>query len=179
MKKELMSLIGVILFIVMILGLCSCHMEESYKKFVFKNITGSVNENYFKSDEFSFTRIQNVVIIPEVKAINHEEYVIYISAYSKDGKETVQIKKVIFKEKDSIILNNELGCTIDFEKNTNSLYEGFVNGGIFTEESVEVADGKKYDIIIEVDVLENGLNISKSLTFEMEIKGYKSFVWST
>ena len=89
------------------------------------------------------------------------------------------IKKVIFKEKDSIILNNELGRTIDFEENTNSLYEGFVNGGIFNEESVEVADGKKYDIIIEVDVLENGLNISKSLTFEMEIKGYKSFVWST
>ena len=86
---------------------------------------------------------------------------------------------MIFKEKETILLHNELGSTIDFEENTNSLYEGWVNGGTFTEESVKVADGKKYDIIIEVDVLDNSLNISKKLTFAMDIKGYKSFVWPT
>lgn len=179
MKKELRSVMVVMLSIGMILGLCSCRMKESYKEFNIKNITGNVNENYFTSDEFSFARIQNVVIIPEVKAINHGEYVIYISAYSKNGKETVQIKNVIFKEKETVLLNNELGNTITFEQNTSSIYEGWINGGTFTEESLKVADGKKYDIIIEVDVLDNGLNISKNLTFEMDIKGYKSFVWPT
>ena len=138
-----------------------------------------MNENYFTSEEFSFTRIQNVVIIPEIKAINHGEYVIYISAYSKTGKETVRIKNVIFKEKETILLHNELGSTIDFGENTNSLYEGWVNGGGFTEESVKIVDGKTYDIIIEVDVLDSGLNISKNLTFVIDIKGYKSFVWPT
>ena len=92
MKKELRNVMIIMLSIGMILGLCSCRMKESYKEFNIKNITGSVNDNYFTSEDFSFARIQNVVIIPEVKAINHEEYIIYISAYSKSGKEIVQIK---------------------------------------------------------------------------------------
>lgn len=179
MKKELRSVMIIMLSIGMILGLCSCRMKESYKEYNIKNITGSVNDNYFTSEDFSFARIQNVVIIPEVKTINHEEYIIYISAYSKSGKETVQIKNVIFKERESVLLNYELGNKIVFEQNANSIYEGWIDGGTFTEETLKVADGKKYDIIIEVDVFDNGLNISKNLTFEMDIKGYKSFVWPT
>lgn len=179
MKKELRSVMIIMLSIGMILGLCSCRMKESYKEFNIKNITGSVNDNYFTSEDFSFARIQNVVIIPEVKAINHEEYIIYISAYSKSGKEIVQIKNVIFKEKETVLLNNELGNKIEFEQNANSIYEGWIDGGTFTEETLKVEDGKKYYIIIEVDVFDNGLNISKNLTFEMDIKGYKSFLWPT
>ena len=179
MKKELRSVMIIMLSIGMILGLCSCRMKESYKEFNIKNITGNVNDNYFTSDDFSFARIQNVVIIPEVKAINHEEYIIYISAYSKSGKETVQIKNVIFKENETVLLNNELGNKIVFEQDANSIYDGWIDGGTFTEETLKVADDKKYDIIIEVEVFDNGLNISKKLTFEMDIKGYKSFVWPT
>lgn len=179
MKKELRSVMIIMLSIGMTLGLCSCRMKESYKEFNIKNITGSVNDNYFTSDDFSFARIQNVVIIPEVKAINHEEYIIYISAYSKSGEETVQIKNVIFKENETVLLNNELGNMIVFEQNANSMYDGWIDGGTFTEETLKVADGKKYDIIIEVEVFDNGFNISKKLTFEMDIKGYKSFVWPT
>ena len=179
MKKELRSVMIIMLSIGMILGLCSCRMKESYKEFNIKNITGSVNDNYFTSEDFSFARIQNVVIIPEVKAINHEEYIIYISAYSKSGKEIVQIKNVVLKEKETVLLNNELGNKIEFEQNSNSIYEGWIDGGTFTEETLKVADGKKYYIIIEVDVFDNGLNISKNLTFETDIKGYKSFVWPT
>ena len=85
MKKELRSVMIIMLSIGMILGLCSCRMKESYKEFNIKNITSSVNDNYFTSDDFSFARIQNVVIVPKIKAINHEEYIIYISAYSKSG----------------------------------------------------------------------------------------------
>lgn len=162
MKKELRSVMIIMLSIGMILGLCSCRMKESYKEFNIKNITGSVNDNYFTSEDFSFARIQNVVIIPEVKAINHEEYIIYISAYSKSGKEIVQIKNVVFKEKETVLLNNELGNKIEFEQNSNSIYEGWIDGGTFTEETLKVADGKKYYIIIEVDVFDNGLNISKN-----------------
>ena len=179
MKKTLRSVVIIMLSISMLLGLCSCCLKKSYMEFNIKNITGSVNDNYFTSEEFSFARIKNVVIIPEVKAINHGEYIIYISAYSKNGKELVQIKNVILKEEETILLNNELGNEIEFEQNANSLYEGWIDGGTFTEESLRVADGKKYDIIIEVDVFDNSSYVSKSLTFEMDITGYKSFVWPT
>ncbi|MBE6635012.1 MAG: hypothetical protein E7617_02255 [Ruminococcaceae bacterium] len=181
MKKELRIVMILLLSIGIILNLCSCpcHLAESYKEFNIKNITGDVNENYFTSEEFAFARIQNVVIIPQVKAINHGVYVVYVDAYSKSGKETVIIKNVLFKENETVLFKNELGNTIEFEQNTNSIYEGYINGGTFTEESVQVADGKKYDIIIEVDVFDEGLNFSKNLTFEVNIKGYNQMVCPT
>lgn len=179
MKKGLRILIVIILSASIILVLCSCGMKESYKEFNIKNITGDVNDNYFTSEEFSFARIRNVVIIPEVKAISHGEYVVYVCAYSKSGKEIVEIKSLTLKEKESVLLNNALDNVIEFEQNTNSIYEGWSNAGTFTEKSLDVSDGKKYDIVIEAEVFDNGLNISKSLTFEMEIKGYESFVWPT
>lgn len=180
MKKELRRVIIIIMLSLgVILNLCSCRMKESYKEFNIKNITSSVNDNYFTSEDFSFARINNVVIIPEVKAINHKEYIVYISAYSKSGKEIVQIENVVLKEQETVLLSNTLGNTIEFEQNSDSIYDGWITGGTFTEETLKVEDGKKYDIIIEADVSDNDLNISKKLTFEMEIKGHKSFVWPT
>ena len=94
MQKELKTVLMIMLSISMILGICSCRIEESYKEFDITGINYNVNDDYFTSEEYSFARIQNVVIIPEIKAINHGEYVIYISAYSKNGKEIGNREKI-------------------------------------------------------------------------------------
>ena len=167
------------LSISMLLGLCSCSMKESYKEFYIKNITDNLNEDYFTSEKFAFARLQDVVIIPEIKEVSHGEYVIYVSVYSKNGKESVQIKNIIFKEQEIVLLNSELGEEIEFEENTESIYEGWIIGGTFTEEILKKADGKKYDLIIGIEINKNGENISESITFEIVIKGYKSFVCPT
>lgn len=169
----------IMLSISMLLGLCSCRMSESYKEFNINNITDNLNEDFFTSEKFAFARFQNVVIIPEIKAINHGEYVIYLSIYSKNGNERVQIKNVIFKEKESVLLNRELGEKIEFEKNADSIYEGWIDGGTFTEDNSKVVDGKKYDLVIGVEVINNGVHASENITFEIVVKGYKSFVWPT
>lgn len=179
MIKTLRSVMIIMLSMGVLLGLCSCRMKESYKEFKINNITDNLHNDYFTTEEFSFARIQDVVIIPEVKAINHGEYVIYISVYSKNGKESVQIKNVVFKEKETILFNNELDKKIEFKENAESIYEGWTDGGTFTEESLKVADGKKYDLVIEVEVIKNGAHISENITFEIVVKGYKSFVWPT
>lgn len=179
MTKTSRSVMIVILSISMLLGLCSCRMKESYKEFNIKNITDNLNDDYFTSEKFSFARLQNVVIIPEVKAVNHGEYIVYISVYSKSGKERVQINNVIFKEKESVLLNHEIDKEIEFKENAETLYEGWIDGGTFTADSLKVADGKEYDLVIEVEVLKSGVHVSENITYEIVVKGYKSFVWPT
>lgn len=179
MKKVLRGVMVFMLSISVLLTLSSCHMKESYKKFNIKNITENITDEYFTSDVFSFAKVQNVVIIPEVKAINHNEYVVYVSAYSKSGEETVSVKKVTFKEETSVLESNEPDGKIEFKENEQLLYEGWVKVGPFREEKLKMADGKIYNLIIEIDVESNDSVVSKEMIFEVEVKGYKSWVFQT
>lgn len=162
-----------------LLGLCSCRMEESYKEFYIKKITDNVNENYFESDKFDFAKIESVVFIPEVKAINHGEYIVYISAYSETGTETLIVKNVILKENKNELLNYELNKEIQFDKTSETVYEGWIDGGTFTEDAIEISDGKEFDLIVQVENNKNDETISENITFEIVVKGYKSFVTPT
>ena len=164
------------LFFSTLLHLCSCRMEESYKEFYIKNITDNVNENYFNSDKFDFAKIEKVVLIPEIKAINHGEYIIYISAYSEVGTENIVVKNVILKEDKDDLLNYELNKDIQFKKTPEGMYEGWIDGGTFTEDAIEIADGKVYDFIVQVESKKDDTTTLKNITFEIVVKGYKSFV---
>ena len=179
MKKTLKNVVITALSVCMLLGLCSCRLEESYKEFFIKNITDNLNDDYFTSENFSFARLQDVAIIPQVKEINHGVYILYISVYSESGNETVRINKAVFKEKESVLFTNEIDKVIEFKENEKTIYEGLIDGGTFTADSLEVADGKEYDLVIEAEVEKNGVIISESITYEIIIKGYKSFVWPT
>lgn len=179
MKKIFRSVVIIMLSLSTLLSLCSCHMEESYKEFYIKKITDNVNENYFESDKFDFAKIESVVLIPEIKAINHGEYIIYISAYSETGTENIVVKNVILKENKDDLLNYELNKEIQFDKTSEVIYEGWIDGGTFTEDAIEISDGKEFDLIVQVENMKNDTTISENITFEIVVKGYKSFVTPT
>ena len=162
-----------------LLNLCSCRMEESYKEFNIKNITDNLSENYFTSDKFDFARLENVVFIPEIKEVNHGEYIIYISAYSETGTEQIKIKNVILKENEVVLLDHKLNKEILLEENSESIFEGWIDGGTFTEEEIDIIDGKEFDFIIQAEIIKEDKSVSENITFEILVKGYKSFVTPT
>lgn len=169
----------VMLFISTLLSFCSCRMNESYKKFNIKNVTDNLNENYFASDKFDFAKVGNVVIIPEIKEINYGEYIIYISAFSETGAEKIIVRNVVLKEDKDNLLKYELNKEIQLKKNSNAIYEGWIDGGTFTEVQIEIADGKEYDFIVEAEIIKKDATVSENITFEVDVKGYKSFVTPT
>lgn len=69
-------------------------MENSYKKFNIEGITNYDVWNYVDSNELDFARIEDVIIVSEIKEINHGEYIIYISAYSKTEANQIMVKTV-------------------------------------------------------------------------------------
>ena len=170
MKRIFRSGIIILLLTGMLFSLYSCHLfrlEDSYSEFYIENITDN-SDDYFTSEEFDFARFQNVVFIPEIKAVNHEDYIIYICAYSKCEVERIKIKNVVLKEENIVLLNRELDKEIELKENAE-----------FTEKTLEVIDGKRFDLIIEVEIISNGECFSKNITFDILIKVYRSFVWPT
>lgn len=177
MKRSLK--IGMILLFIGILsGLCSCRMEESYKKLVIQGITDNTGDDYYSSDKFNFAKVENIMIVPEIKEINHGEYIIYISAYSKRGTEKIKINKVILKEEDENILFYELNEEIQWEKK-DDIYEGWITGGLFTDKEVEIANDKVYNLILEIRISANNQTVLEDINFEIVVKGYRSFVAPT
>lgn len=181
MKRIFRSGIIILLLTGMLFSLYSCHLfrlEDSYSEFYIENITDN-SDDYFTSEEFDFARFQNVVFIPEIKAVNHEDYIIYICAYSKCEVERIKIKNVVLKEENIVLLNRELDKEIELKENAEFVYEGYIDGGTFTEKTLEVIDGKRFDLIIEVEIISDGECFSKNITFDILIKIYRSFVWPT
>lgn len=169
----------VMLIISLLVVLCSCRIEESYKEFNIKNISNNLNDNYFESNDFDFAKFENVLYIPEIKEVHHGEYIIYISAYSELGTEQIKVKNVVLKEKEGALLEYELNKKILLEENTDSIYEGWIDAGTFTKEEIEITDGKEYELIIQTEVSKDEKTSSGSITFEIVVKGYKSFLAPT
>ena len=179
MKKFLYRVMIVMLIISFLVVLCSCRMEESYKEFNIKNISNNLNDNYFESDDFDFAKFENVVFIPEIKEIHHGEYIIYISAYSESGTEQIKVKSVILKEKEDVLLEYKLNKNILLEENKDSIFEGWIDGGRFTESTVEIEDDKAYELIVQAEIANNTAIMSGSIVYEVVVKGYKSFLAPT
>lgn len=174
--KNIYRKIGMsVLLITVLLSIMGCEMVESYKEFNIKNITDYLEEDYFNSDNFGFAKVENVVFIPEIKEIHHGEYIIYISAYSETGEEKIKIKNIIMSDSESVLLNHELNKNIVFKENANAVFEGWVDGGTFTEDDIEIKDGKEFDCIVQVEVLKDDTTVRDNISFEIYVKGYKSF----
>lgn len=107
-------IVVIMLVIAMILGLSSCRLEDSYKEFFIKGISDNKNKEYFTSEEFDFARLEDVVIVPTIKEINHGKYQVFVSAYSEKGDEIVKINKVTIKSSDSDSVNYDLDGGIIF-----------------------------------------------------------------
>ena len=174
----------IIVVIMSIIGCSGCLtnpfvLQDSYKEFNIKNITDNRDEDYFTSENFSFTKIDNVVVVPKVRASNHGEYSIYVNVYSKNGTEAVRIKNVILKDNEGFSFANELNENVVFEENTESTYKGTVIGGRIEEETMNIVDGKEYELIIEAEIDNNGNITSKTIVYEIVVIGHRSLVWPT
>lgn len=159
--------------------LTACRMEESYKKFVIKNVSDRKNEDYYNSEKSDFARIKGVLIIPEIKEIKHGEYCIYISAYSEVKNEKITIKKISIKEDEELLLTYNLNENILIEEENQGIFEGWIEGGIFSDDTIKVVDGKTYILIVQVEVVTEKEGVTKDIEYEMNIKGYRSLVTPT
>ena len=150
-------------------------MIKSYTKFYIKNITENLDD-CFTSESFDFARIGDIVIIPEIKAINHEEYVIWIVARSQNANEEVYIKSIILKGNDDIIWSNQIDEKIVFERESDALYKGTIST-TFAQDTVVNENG--YKLVVTVEAIVNGSSVENTIVYDVFVKTYQSFVFPT
>ncbi len=178
--KTINKLTSALLFVTILFVLCACRMVVVAREFHIKNITDHLDEDYFTSEHFEFAKVDSVVIFPYIKEVNRG-FDIWICVYSKTGEEKVIIKDAELKENDNLLLHYDFQKELQFKKIGNELFEGEIDGRekydnvFFTEEQVEIVDGKVYNLTVSVEVLKGDVTISQSVTFECEVALYKSF----
>lgn len=175
MKKAITKITVFALLLCIILGLSSCTMIKSYTKFYIKNITENLDD-CFTSESFDFARIGDIVIIPEIKAINHEEYIVWIGARSQKANEEVYIKSIILKENDDIIWSNQIDEKIVFESESDALYKGAIST-TFAQDTVANENG--YKLVVTVEAIVNDSSVENTIVYDVFVKTYQSFVFPT
>lgn len=187
MKKTYRIIGTVMLLMAILFNTTGCRMVDSYKEFVVKNGCDTDDyltfdqlyreaEGHFTAGKLDFARIEDVLIIPEVKEIDHGKYIVYVSVYSKAENKKITIKNVSMREGDKSFLNYELNEKILFEKNEQGIEEGWIEAGTFTDGMLKVADGKSYILDVQVEIEREEGIVTKDIEYELLIKGHKSFV---
>lgn len=177
MKRLIKRMLNLALVACILVSLTACsNLLVTYKYFYFENITSNLDEDYFTSDNFDFATVDSIVIIPNVKETDWGVYSLSIRAYSKTGEEKVVIKNATIKE-DKLLLNYDLNKQLEFEKKSDELFEGKVDGYFdnvtFTEEQVEPAKGKRYEVIVGVEVVKDNKTTTKDIEFALVGYDYK------
>ena len=165
----------VIVFVSLLLGICSCGLEESYKEFTIANITDCDVNDYISSANLEFARISDITIIPEIKEIKHGEYLIYLSAYSEIETNCIIVKNLTMSVRDKVFLEHELNQKIVLEQSENNIYEGWIVGGSFTDNEVDILNGEELRLIVQLQVERDMKDISKTIDYEIKVKIYKTW----
>lgn len=83
------------------------------------------------------------------------------------------------KEDENILLDDEPNLNIFLEKNQENLYEGWITRGTFSENDIEISDGKELYLIVQVVMSKENEDITEDILFKINVKGYKSLVMPT
>lgn len=62
---------------------------------------------------------------------------------------------------------------------SDGIYEGTIEGGRFLQEEIDVANGKKYELIVQIENIKNSAVVLRNISFEIEVIVYKTFVTPT
>ena len=163
--------------------LSSCRLEESYKSFSVEGITSYDIDQIAKqytSGDLAFAQIDEVVFLPEIKMINYDEYVIYISCYSETGSEQVTVESVQFKDDKKLFFNQGSKQSIIFQTTpTDGMFEGWIESGVFTATDEEIVNRKKFYLETQIQVTNGKKITTEKKKFEITIVGHWGWVTPT
>lgn len=166
-----------IIFIITIWTLSSCKVVDSYEDFHIQSVDDYGVEDYFSAEELDFARVNNVLIRPVIKEINHYKYRVYLTAYSQTGSEKVTINKIYLEKDSKVCLTNEEQQEVLFDEKLENAFKGVVNAGEFVDR--DISDKNTMNIIVQVQVENETETITKDINFHIDITQYRSVVMPT
>ena len=152
------------------------------KTFYFEDVYGHYDEDVFTSETFEFAKVDGVVFVPYIKEIHWGVFAIYLGVHSKTGIENVVIRKINIEQNGNVLLEYNIDKRIEFEQTDDLFYEGEVDGRpeydnvILTEEQVEIVKGKKYDVIVNVELSKEDNFVTKDVRFVLVANTYRTLI---
>ena len=171
--KKVCTIAAIIIFSLgLIFVLLSRALTESYKDFYVENIDNHTKSEYFSSNELDFARVNGVVIVPSIHAINHGEYAVDIIAYSETGLEQITVKRLSLRENENIFFKQEEQQRGVFEETEEGIFKERIETGIFFESDVELPGQKKLYLTAEIMVNDGTQETVKEIDHEITVIQY-------
>ncbi len=171
-KKSLRKVICILL----ILSLCSCSIKESYIEFKIKGIENFNAGDSSSWDDMEFAFVEDILLVPSIKQINHGTYILYVSAYTRSKPDNVVVKSVVMTENEKNILSNQTQQKIVFDLTDNNIFDGYIKAGTFDNTNNTIVDGNIIKLTISIEVRKESVSFIEDKNYEITVKGYKSLV---
>ena len=193
MKRTLIKTLPIILLLCILWGFTSCGIiVENPNKFIIENITDNPDKDYFSSEDYEFTRIETVVIIPHIMYSNGNY--IYIEVCSETGSEQVLINQITLKENENDTLSANLNQEVTFEQKDESTYNGWVvkylphealgeepylpwYKQMFVIDMIIPQKEKNFTLVVEAELLKDGESVSRTITYNVTMLPHEYTKW--
>ncbi|MBR3965562.1 MAG: hypothetical protein IKJ91_00655 [Clostridia bacterium] len=177
--STIFKVIFILFFIVLVFSFIYLALfSVSVKKLSIENIDAIDIEDiveYVHSDNLSFSRVENILFIPEIKPISYEEYVIYLSSYSNNYYDQINIIGLELFHGEKVLFSNYDSKNMTVIKNGN-IYEWNMSGMFFPFNVELFEDGTNLSLKVKVCVVNNNNESVKELCYNIIVKEYTTLI---
>lgn len=178
MNKRRVPLMIVLLAISAVF-LNSCRVSKSYGVLAYEVISECEEYEYLTSEMMEDFCINNIVVVPEIKAISHESYVVYFIAYSSIYNDSLSIRNIsIVSADDTVVFSSEDNTySIICAREEEGYFSGSIKAGLVDMNIMNAISGNSYSISLEaVAEDENGNQIQKEIYYYATVEQFISLV---
>jgi hypothetical protein len=161
----------------MLISIAGCKTATSYPQFNFGDFESRNSMDFLTNPSFSYLRCGDCAFIPQMRAINHEEYAVDFCIYSDNADSLVTLDQIEIMHNETRILSVPLDCPVSWEKTEEDTLLGSIRVITIPMGSVEVKDGDLIQINLSISVTEDNTSIHTVLSFEGSIWQYTTVVF--
>lgn len=186
-KTKFLLIIGILFALLLMFPLFAYDVSLSYGEFVFQGLEKGTRidnpEDYLLDEKYDEYRVDNVIVIPQVKRIGGDQYAVDFIVFASNKEVNVVISHVSFSNNECAILipSDEKALAIrPGEKESNKYFEGAERFCVIPANKLNAVNGEKYKLVILLYV-ENpdGRKTEKYMTYYANVVQYKTLVFPT
>ncbi len=154
-----------------VIYLTSCKVSYSYGIFHFDQIDQYSEAQYLSEENLDYLRImEEVAIIPRIKAINHGAYGMGISVYSSRDDLAVTIEHVTIDGENQQHVELTVPVAIYVSKSGEGYYYGSEEIGDISMDDINATQGSTFTVTVEVNVNKlDGTIVNKTISYHVKV----------
>ncbi len=161
-------IVFLVVFLIVFLMIVFSNTKFAGYEFEIEGLEGEMLSDYAGSEVPEDFSVHGVKIIPEIKAVTHEKYAVYVVLFSDTDSTSLSIKKIELISEDGVnILANQINEEIVFDDIFENQYYGSMLAGEFLESDVLIENGKKFVLTVQAETVTDNQIVVENVIYNI------------